>query len=678
MDNNINKISTSLLPMEDIGEELSWRELITAKDTKEVGGVPSERIAESAEGQPRGTVANSINLGGRPPEHYLTVEEGGEISKNYDQIRSNYSDEIRSMRDELYQLKAELSKRGLVLNRNSYSGYQEAFKVSDPIHEIEPLGDATFELEDIIGGICESMTIADNEKFQETLDQIEVGDYIGIFTENGPISKYKVIKVSGKDEINKRIVFENHFGGFIVGEEVKIYKSVGVVNRGSFAFTSEPKTEASLYEHSDSLKDIYLRSYKDIKETNSGFGYTFEINEEMLFDGPHRPDDSESIHEGYLTKLKVKVGKQGDPGDLVVHVIYEDDIDEFKNPIDSEELILATAQVDPSSIGSEDGKIGLAIFNFIDKETGAYPIIELKKVDAKSGSNINYDRFCIILSSTESDNENFYRVRFSNNSRKENKVYQYKEVELGEENSLILDDNMSETDLYYAVYTRGIGEKESQIYSEGLYTKKLKLDYPIEVSRARLTLRINREGYYLASQGANEYRVDVSHETELANSNYDGLINVLPGIGREDVVIGNSIRRNGANDVGSDFLLDGPIYLKESKDFYRVGYKIYLKAKNKDNSIRVELPLKAVMSDRVKYNDKISDRLIFERDLNYDDQGNEILEDEHGEAIITKYFDEFQLQIVWEKGPVDINKDFREDFVGRIHDLNLTFDKSIY
>ncbi len=662
MANEITKISTSLLPMEDIGVELSARGLITeagtANDAENVGGISSDRIAISIEGN-RETIDNSLKLGGKEASEYLTIEDGGQISENYNKIRYNYSDEVRNLRDELYQLKAELAKRGFVINRNSYSGYQEAFRLSDPIHEVSSLG----EVVNIIGDINNYNEV---EILPEVFSKIEIGDYIGLFSKNN--STYKICKIISMDETTYVIRF-NIFINLDNSDSIEIYKSVGIINNGGFAFISEPGIMPSAHENQDSLKDISIRSHRAIDTNDSGFGYTFSINEEMFYD-----DEGNKYGEGrdgYLTKIKVKVEKVGAPGDLIMYVIPENRISDFKNPVQAENDGILLAKSNPLSV--EVGGIKIATFDFL--MNGQYPVLSLNEMSSMigglPGDVIYHDRFCMIISSTGgTDATNYYRVRFLNNLEDEgslhenNDVYEYiRRDDLSLDMALITDVDINKGDLYYGVYTRGMESRSSTMYGEGLYTKKLKLDYPIEISRARLTLRINREGYYLASGSGTT--ININSETGVASSNY-GFINVLTESEKDPMIIGSDIREGANKTVNTIDIYNNSIEIDGEIPFYRVGYKVYLKAKNETESINIELPLKAVMSDRVKYSNKISDRLIFEEDLSV------------GEEDV-KYYNDFELQVYWKKGSFgDISEaDYREDFIGKIHDLNLTFDKSI-
>lgn len=71
------------------------------------------------------------------------------------------------------------------------------------------------------------------------------------------------------------------------------------------------------------------------------------------------------------------------------------------------------------------------------------------------------------------------------------------------------------------------------------------------------------------------------------------------------------------------------------------------------------MPLVAVMPDQYKVSDKISDRLIFEADL------------EAGSGALSDYND-FEVQVAWEKSC----KTMQTNLAGRIHDISLSFDRA--
>ena len=120
-----NYISPAMLPLESIAEYMDKVEGFSkkkdaAEDTKAVGKISSEFIAVAAtnkEGElvkDRETVQNALQLGGIDAQDYVTTEGANALLSDTYQVSVNSGNETKSLRDELYQLKAELAKAGSV------------------------------------------------------------------------------------------------------------------------------------------------------------------------------------------------------------------------------------------------------------------------------------------------------------------------------------------------------------------------------------------------------------------------------------------------------------------------------------------------------------------------------------------------------------------------------------
>ncbi len=122
-----------------------------------------------------------------------------------------------------------------------------------------------------------------------------------------------------------------------------------------------------------------------------------------------------------------------------------------------------------------------------------------------------------------------------------------------------------------------------------------------------------------------------------------------------------------------DVQVTGGMFLKGGEPIYRMGYKVYLRSRKITKAPLTfedvieaesyhELELTAVMTDRKKRNRNISDRLVFEADLN----GTELEE-----------YNDFELQIVWDTGHtvLSANDIYAEELHGAIQDLTFTLEK---
>jgi hypothetical protein len=219
-------------------------------------------------------------------------------------------------------------------------------------------------------------------------------------------------------------------------------------------------------------------------------------------------------------------------------------------------------------------------------------------------------------------------------------------------------------------------------YREGIYSAKFSTHEPVEISRARLTLRIAREGYY----ATNVPKADVySDNSTLPVKKADGItfnydMSELGGFGLkkddEDVIIGTTIRRI-LNQNSSEIIIKKGLYAEPNQPVYRAGYEVALKAKriewdavnckfNVTDQAKITLPLSTVMPDKNKKDARISDRLVYE--------GDYISED-----LEARYFNDFELQIHWHTEYSGMYEDtkYKADFVGRIHDLVMSLDRTI-
>lgn len=666
---NFTKLSVSLLPVEDIQELMRYQyDFITkadkATDTLNVSGTPGENIAIAVSPAERNTVQNALQLGGVDAEGYMTVAKGGDLTQGYDNVKKIYAKEVRDLRDELYQLKAELGKRGLVTNFNHYGGFSDVFQNGDIVYENMPITT-------IMKDSTAKNEIAVDEIVYSSLD---VGDYIVIEQEDTGRSHVAVILEKEAD--GETIRFDPQTLHDIKANHTKIYSSLGMYENGSYTFSKVSKQLPTAKTMYSVLNDDTNRHRKNLTAPNTGFAYTFRIPDSMF------AVNGESKTTGYLVGLQAKVTKVGTPGPLTAYVIDEKDIKSFKNPRQAEAdgiLVAKSAPVIPERATEE----AIVNFNFFDGDT--YPILNNRDfLDEKT-------RFCMIIEATGAiDASNYYRVMFlqhKNSTTGElgdlqlnNVLHNYTRQEnTSLEGAIITSADINTADLYYGVETRGVINNGMVSFREGVYTAKIDLPGTQDASRARLTLRVNREGLYETDNAPGESirdgnRLMIKKNKDKA-AHYD--MHELGGIGAKNnedfVVIGSEIRKLVGQSAEAIQLKNGMYLEKTGVPVYRVGYKVYLKAIQKEYNtslhkyeekkrVKIELPLSTVMPDRVRKSENISDRLIFEN-----------------EFPNLEKFNEFELQVYWrtEYSAQFDSDNYKNDFRGRIHDLSLSFDRAL-
>lgn len=666
-DNEIVKIGPNLLNMADIIEILRYRyDFVTkedkASDTEKVFGVSADQIAIAISSSDRNTVRNANFLNRIPAADYMLKASGDDIILNSNAVKKIYSDEIRDIRDELYQLKAELSKSGVVTNYLPYSGYHDTFKNGSPVHMngiiAKNISDSTTQSEIIVGDAAFNL--------------FDVGDWIALDITNE--SHVHVAKITSKVIDGQTIVFSPSSSHNLRKDLVNIYKSLGECVDGAFCFYKKAESIPDAKERYSCLNDDTFRLRKLIKANNSGYGYSFRLPESQ---------------KGFLTKVDIQVKTYGTPGALMCYIIDELDIPKWKNPVKAEAdgILLAKSQplIHPANAGER-----IASFDFWNGSK--FPLLNV------ADTNERKVRYCMIveaLSADYSDDvKNYYEVVFLKGIRDNitgdlqynNVPYEYMKKENSSVSpALIPPDSLDPNsvhglDLYYGITTRAEINDSFIPYRRALYSTQFSTPTPVLASRARVTTRINREGYYITNTDIpsaynNNTTIPVKKDNVLAYT-YDML--EVGGFGlkkdTEDVIVGTNICRISNADASSIEISKGA-YIGIEDSVYRAGYEMSLKAKlvewnegtcrfETKDSAKFPLSLTAVLADRNKKDKRISDRLIYECDF---------LDD----ALEPRKFNQFELQIYWHTEYSNMYEDakYKNDFVGKIHDLVVSLDR---
>lgn len=726
---NLTRPSLSMLPMEDIAAELKTnkvnRGFMTkediATDTDKVGGISNKRIAISIEGD-RNTVANSLKLNGLSASEYVTKEDGDRFINVADELSKISSDEIRNIKDELYQLYGELAKKGFIQSTMKYEGFVEAFKKDQVLYE------------DYICGISTSNVTKTQEIYisEPNLRHFfEEGKFFVIKrSDTGQEKKVKSLGVnlSGKVTMDSSVDFLSD------ATKIGLFKSNGQYTNDTFSFSQIKKAVSDSKERYYSQSDDTDTKYLTINEPGTGFAAIFKV--------PRNLNSSLGI-AGALSKFAIRAQAVDNPGPLRCHVVdYSAVINtaggmpildpKFSSVEDAinQGLVLATSSfIHPSrdnTISEQDvyfdfhdgvhdnyNKVAKDI-NFFESEltesetpfktADGFPILADKK-------------YCFIIESAGISSSSFWRIRFSyyNNNdfvddlHRRNVSYVYKAIDetglTNGEQCLQVIDEINKYDIMYTLVVKDIIEEEEAGKKEGLYTTRVLLPNPIDVTRARLSMQINREGMYNIKDHNSEYTIfTLEPSSDGAHSPSDTRFKI-----GEKIVIGNRIgiiKRISTNEIEVEKAVELDertisIYTTKKYDkktnsvikettipVYRInGFTPTLKAKlvdysnfneltNAFNAVDVttkplELELKNIIPTMNNDDVRISDRLIYEVDF--------------GKSVDNKNLvgNEFELQIDWispfsekEINEVrDVKDSNFKELIGRIHDLTLTFDK---
>ena len=698
---SITRPSLSMLPVEDLSAELKsnkpGRKFMTkedkATDVESVAGIAAENIAVAVSPTERTTVENAQKLNGRPAEEYLDKEEGDKILGVTDRMSAIYSNEIQGLREEVYQLKSELNRNGFVEDRIEAEGFTDTFKQFNKKYE---------------GYICRISKEIIGTTEELYLDDLTNARYFEVgkkFVIKRTDLDREIVVTSQGLEGSGKVRFTPAVDILDSASTTELWKTTGEYIRDSFSF-SEVKEDVA-----NSLKERYFMQADDtntkkvaIKKSGAGFAAYFKI--------PHSAS-------GALTRFGINATVVGNPDSLLCHVINKKNMYDFKN-IDEAKTkgyVISTSQPVQTSDAmyeeSDKNSLGKEVFfNFFDVNTNRYPIL---KSDADS-----YVFIVECMSATEHD---YWNIVFSyykhgneehDDLQRNNKSFLFEnivETGLNEDKTAITEfSDINKYDLLFSLVTREVQSQDEMGKQSGVYTAKILLPHPINVSRGRIESRINREGcYYVDSHNQEANIFTLASETTTSHTPND--TRFAQG---DKVIIGNQIaevKRMSANrlETVAPVHID-PRLLKfyttrkfnpdEEKyedsvriPVYRMNYTVKIKPSFIDWSewdsnygqfkttdltpTPIEMKLKQVMAIGKKVTNDISemrksDRIIFEADFGKEESG------------IAKIANEFEVEIAW-RSPFSVEeinsqKDSKDnefkELIGRLHELVLTFDRN--
>lgn len=626
-------ISLGQMPLEALDAYLSVVKGYTktndrAVDTKYVAGVESELIAKAATNEngelvnDRETVQNALELNGKSADKYLLKEDSKSLLGDTYSVSTIISDELKALRDELYQTKAELAKLGLIKQGPVYNGFYDAFKNDNIRYNNEII--TTLAQTNNESGTISTITVEDASAFV-------VGEYIAIKTSK----ETQVAKITSIS--NSRIDITPAVAGPL-GNETEIYKTAGTYNRGMFVFGEKTGAYASTDIFKVIVKDGKRRQI--IKTLNTSFsGYASRCNNLYSIDGA-------------LNKIQVSLACDGNPG-IIRAYLYK--VTDNTDPAINNELI---AESDALSASQVSGVLNNYTFNFEDT-------IKLSR-----------DNEYIVLLKTEYANESnrWYIGGFVDECTDDciccaGDTYDYI--------SDAFQLTNEKADMYIAFYMSDIIENEINYMQKGIYTCELEI--PDKFTRVRTELRINREGLFTSADN-NVLVYNESNPLQLDGNEYSYATLFTTG---QQIVGGTSVAKVGSTvNSNNRFSLAENTYIPYGSDVYRVGYKVNAILKNKVINLNnptnpvsytdaklVELPLVAVMKGKEPGKEATSsDRLIFEAEIG--------VNDDTAVNVLNQY-NTLEIQIYWENSALPVSTiNTNNDLAGKIYDLSISTDKS--
>lgn len=680
----LTKIGTSLLNLEDIALYLNKAmNFITradkATDVENVGGTKAEYIALAdttefdagrAASVDRNTVYNATHLGGQPVENFFSVKNGGKIVERQDEFERINGQEVIELKDELYQLRAELAKKGVIDSYIPYSGFYDGFRTSDKRHTDNIVG---YTLAKAAGSPRLSIVVPSN-LYATTV----VGDHLSLKNQDG---NECIVTIKEKDEDGRTLHLLNE-ASFEVDKDTAIYRSKGTVMNGVYAFgmaanTSIDKNQTMYTGFSDDTYSKFLR----LDKNNPGYGYCIRIPRQM--------------QNNYLSKIDIVVRAHNNPGALTCYLINERNVEKWNEAIRNggntndgepiESLIVAKSQ---PLVVAPDLDDHIVSFDFYDSTKDSHEAYGLSNPDCypclvgDDSSGIPL-RYCMIIEADPEtmDDSNYYEVEFltsvtNGDLQVNNTTYTYNK---NTRTPLATNEKINQNDLYYGITLLKAVQKDFVPYADGLYTAAWKEPEPVRSSYARLMLRVNREGMFTVAEGLAGNHVDGCTLNVSAQEAYGD----APLSNAKTVVIGTDIRKvTNADHLA--LTLEKGLYTDEKAPVYPIGYQVAIRASKeiwdpekcavvREYMDRYEMPLTCVMPDKKPDGSRISDRLIFEAPLNLTD----------GDSTLPREYNKFELEIYWKKSCANnlieqVDKKYGTTayvLAGSIKDLSLTLDR---
>ena len=637
-----NYISPAMLPLESIAEYMDKVEGFSkkkeaAEDTKAVGNVSSEFIAVAAtdeQGQlveDRETVKNALQLGGIDASDYITTQGANALLSDTYQVSVNSGNEVKNLRDELYQLKSELTKAGLIKQSHCYNGYYDAFKEGNETYIKEPITIASTTLSQTQLGY---ITVED-------VSNLTAGEYIVIETAIPQIAQIQ--DITGSDRIN---LTTNINGPVPMG--TKISKSYGTYNQGMFVFGKQKDIAVSSQERYVILNDD-AQPMSLVKKYTPNSGYAAQIN-------------IPSTARGAIKRIGVQAKVTGNPGGLRCYVI---------DPLSNIEDVFTMTTIQEMK---QQGKI-IAESNLLYSSNATQSFNELY-FDFNDIVVLEKQSYMFLFVQVDADNNNYWELKglrgeTSIDLQTNSKLYSFTEG-----NPLIAEDG----DLYLIVVTSDIVKNQIEYSKQGLYSAKVELSDLSPATRLRVELKVNREGRFAVVDNPNTLLPGVGANLNTYNEDNKSYATSVFNVG-QTIAIGNQIAKVGNSRTDNTaFNLAETTYAPAGAPVYRIGYKVQAKACNtsidkansrnpikKENVTLVELPLVAIIPGKEAGKEAISsDRLIFEADIKANDTG-----------YILNQFNEIETQIFWEnQGATTIDLNNSPELAGKILDITISTDNT--
>ena len=611
-------ISLANIPVEDIFNYLTIVKGVSVKaenaaDTDKVAGIDANQIAIAVSPEERTTVQNALKLGGVNADQFLQRNESTTLLGDTYQVSTILSNELKEMRDELYQLKAELAKQGYIKQNHVYDGFYDAFRDGEIRY-----------LEEEITTISGEYRALNNIFAMTNVAEIMPGECIAIKDVSGNMYANQV-----EDIYNSQVSFKHTFD-YSVANDTPVQKVAGMYHNGEFVFGRTDGSYVSVEMMKAIIKDGKDRAVIQVLDQDAK-GFATKLSNYY------------STYGSLIQKVEFSLSYSGNPGAIRASV-WKVDIDSDKqNPVC--ELLGTSESVYPSSCS---GTLSDVEFKFAEPIKIAQGFTYLVSLYAGGVNAENIWKIGGYADAYNGDNTLWYA----------DDTYYFD----GMNNFALIP---GATDSYLALYLSKENNVAVRYGNTGLYACREEIHGGF--TRARVELKVNREGIFNV---CNEAAIATMAGERLEIEGED----INPFRSGDTVVVGNMISTLTGESSSRSLCMTNDLYTPPGTDVYRVGYTVMAKCRRKlsdaraefDKPVLVKLPLVAVMPGKESGKEAYStDRLIFEA---------EIAPDEADRLLNT--FHELEIQVYWRSNLKSENINAENQFAGKILDLCVATDKS--
>ena len=593
----------------------------------------------------RNTVQNALMLDGVPAAAFLKTEDSEEILTDVNQATHFISDDIRNLKDELYQLKNQLIKTGAIKDSAVYNGFIDSFIESNPKHEHKIYARLTASTD----GVNNIINVDSSANFT-------AGELIVLDDGKEGYGIYKIAEIADGNTLTLDREFMDITGHTVpvIADFSKacIKKSLGVGQNGKFVFGCDPLegfviTDTNKYIVKDGVDRVKVF---ELDHMGHGFGTEIKI--------------PSSLKNNIISGVKVSLAVKGDPG-AIMGMFYK--IDPSTNLPDTKNPIGKTSTITPMMASGWFNDFDMQLINEMEVQPGEKYIFVL-----------------VTISGGDEDNK-WYIGGFNDDECLEdvhNDCYIL--------SNDLLYVSLEDKDMFLILSTKTKTESKFRKLNYGLYTCEFDV-YQSLANRVRIELCVNQEGLFKVKDDnivslakARTNAIDL----ETRNPKVETVVREpIFNVG-DAFVIGTQIGEVAyVGNNNSSLVPYNDMYVQSNADVYRVGYEIQIIASNKilaqnvggavaayedatiyDNSNKEYVKFAGVVPGRdIIRPDKSSDRLLFECDfvdkLNADERK-------------LKSFNHIEVQVRWFSNVSNATIQTNEELEGAIFDIAVSVDQA--